>query len=45
MLGVTEISNVEAFVKDVPIVLTLATFPPSVELSDVEIRDMAIEES
>jgi hypothetical protein len=43
-LGVTEISNIEELLKGVPIVLTLATSPPSVELFDVEIKDMANEE-
>ena len=44
MAGVTEISNVEEFVNEVPIVVTLAVCPPNVELLDVEIRDMVIEE-
>lgn len=44
LLGVTETSNVEAFVNDVPSVVTLAVSLPSVELSDVVTSVMAIEE-
>ncbi len=45
LLGVTETSNVEEFVNEVPIVVTLAVCPPDVEFSEVEIRDIAIKES
>ena len=45
LFGVTEISNVEELENEVPIVVTLAVCPPDVELSEVEISDIAIKES